>query len=113
MSVLTSFGLAPLTETSSFYLTVAGSALVTAAGLVVLRAALWPRPPKLVRSPLRTALPRLSKSEIERLDYRPDFFPGARDVETPVSVSRVLCLGGKMLTESASMDPFVSTNGAP
>ncbi|KAL2270899.1 hypothetical protein VTJ83DRAFT_270 [Remersonia thermophila] len=89
MSTDTCFGLASLTETSSLYLTVAGTAVATVATLAVLRAVLWPVPPKLVRSPLRTTLPRLSKHEITGLPYGPSSFPGARDVETPYGSIRV------------------------
>lgn len=61
------------------------AALVTATILVLSREVLWPRWARVLRSPLRTVLPRLSEAETKRLAYQPDQFPGARDVETPVS----------------------------
>ncbi|KAL1837512.1 hypothetical protein VTK73DRAFT_4672 [Phialemonium thermophilum] len=40
--------------------------------------------PNILPSPLRTFIPTLSAAELAALDYRPDEFPGARDVDTPV-----------------------------
>ena len=39
--------------------------------------------PLVIASPLKTALPKLSPSELQCLAYPPDALPGARDVETP------------------------------
>lgn len=60
-------------------------AVATLAVFLGLRRYLYPRHPSVIPGPLKTALPGLAKDEIERLDYRPDAFPGARDVVTPVS----------------------------
>jgi hypothetical protein len=65
-------------------LIVAGTAIATTALLSFVRSYLWPTPPTISRSPLRTILPTLSQDEFARLEYKPDNFPGARDVETPV-----------------------------
>ncbi|KAL2127629.1 hypothetical protein VTI74DRAFT_10385 [Chaetomium olivicolor] len=68
---------------------VASTAIATAALLTVLRNYLWPAQPKVLRSPLRTVLPKLSPDEFDKLEYKPDNFPGARDVETPYGSIRV------------------------
>lgn len=62
------------------------TAIATVGVLFVARAALWPRPQKILRNPLTTVFPRASPRDLEGLVYRPDQFPGARDVDTPVSV---------------------------
>ena len=63
---------------------IASTAVVAAAALSLLQRALWPPHPKVIPSPLHTVLPHLSKKDLERLEYKVDAFPGARDVETPV-----------------------------
>lgn len=68
-------------------LIVAGTAIVTTALLSFVRSYLWPTPPTVSRSPLRTILPALSPDELAKLEYKPDNFPGARDVETPVGLA--------------------------
>lgn len=70
-------------------LIVAGTVIATAALLALLNRALYPTPPKKRRSPLQTVLPRLSQDELDKLLYKPDHFPGARDVETPVCLSAI------------------------
>jgi hypothetical protein len=85
MSFISRLGLWPQTGTDSTGLIVASTAIATAAVLSLLRSYLWPTPPKIDRSPLRTVLPTLSPDELNRLEYKPDSFPGARDVETPAS----------------------------
>ncbi len=40
---------------------------------------------RIIKSPATTLLPTLSKQEIAELPYPPDAYPGARDVDTPVS----------------------------
>ncbi len=52
--------------------------------MAFLRRALWPTRPRVIPNPLQTVIPRLSGKEIERLEYKPDDFPGGRDVVTPV-----------------------------
>ena len=42
-----------------------------------------------IESPLQTLIPRMSDSQVARLPYPPDFFPGARDVATPYGKMRV------------------------
>lgn len=64
---------------------VATTAAVATASLIVLaKATLWPRRQRILRSPLKTVIPRASEAELNELVYLPDAFPGARDVETPV-----------------------------
>ncbi|KAL2258256.1 hypothetical protein VTK26DRAFT_8518 [Humicola hyalothermophila] len=70
-------------------LTAAGTAIATVAMLSLVRRLLWPTPPKTLHSPLRTVVSGLSQDEIAKLDYKPDIFPGARDVETPYGSIRV------------------------
>lgn len=60
------------------------AAVATASLIVVAKATLWPRRRSVLRSPLKTVLPRASREELSELVYLPDAFPGARDVETPV-----------------------------
>ncbi|KAG4438032.1 hypothetical protein IFR05_006491 [Cadophora sp. M221] len=45
--------------------------------------------PRVIKSPIATLLPYLSKSEKDALPYPPDALPGARDVETPHGTMRV------------------------
>jgi len=66
---------------------VASTVVVTAALLSLLKRALWPAHTAILPSPLRTLIPRLSREEMESLEYKPDAYPGARDVETPVRFS--------------------------
>ncbi|UNI14454.1 hypothetical protein JDV02_001083 [Purpureocillium takamizusanense] len=69
------------------------TAIATASLLVLARATLWPRKQRVLRSPLRTVLPRASSEELQGLVYRPDEFPGARDVDTPYGSVRVYEFG--------------------
>ncbi|KAK0731229.1 putative alpha/beta hydrolase family protein [Lasiosphaeris hirsuta] len=57
--------------------------------LTLLRQVLWPARRKIIPSPLHTVIPHLSKLEAGRLEYKPDEFPGARDVVTPYGSTRV------------------------
>ncbi|KAK4097523.1 alpha/beta-hydrolase [Parathielavia hyrcaniae] len=70
-------------------LVVAGTAIATAVSLSLLHRYLWPTQPKIARSPLRSLLPKLSQDDFDKLEYKPDNFPGARDVETPYGSVRV------------------------
>jgi pimeloyl-ACP methyl ester carboxylesterase len=63
---------------------IATTAAATVALSSLLRIALYPRHPQILRGPLKTVIPTLSDAELAALDYTPDAFPGARDVETPV-----------------------------
>ncbi|KAK0735008.1 Alpha/Beta hydrolase protein [Lasiosphaeria miniovina] len=74
---------------ASLPIAIAGTVAAVSALLPLLRSALWPTRPKIIPSPLSTVIPRLSKSELETLEYTPDAFPGARDVETPYGSIRV------------------------
>lgn len=65
------------------------TAAATVATLTLLKRYLWRTHPKIIPSPLNTTLPRLSGQEIENLQYKPDAFPGARDVATPYGSIRV------------------------
>ena len=54
--------------------------------LVVARALLYPVQPKTIRNPLKLGVyDKLNADKVKNLVYQPDQFPGARDVETPVS----------------------------
>ncbi|PVH73702.1 alpha/beta-hydrolase [Cadophora sp. DSE1049] len=46
-------------------------------------------PPKIVKSPAATLLPRLSQREKDELAYPPDALPGGRDVDTPYGAIKV------------------------
>ncbi|MCJ1326140.1 hypothetical protein MMC10_002804 [Thelotrema lepadinum] len=73
--------------------TVAAGAALALAGIALSYASRpsrrSPRKQKAIPSPLTTLLPKLSESRIALLPYPPDFFPGARDVETPYGRMRV------------------------
>src|SRR5689334_12911064 len=77
-------------ETGNTGLILAGTAIATAASLTLLRSYLWPAQPKIVRSPLKSLLPKLSQDDFNKLEYKPDHFPGGRDVETPVHLPLTL-----------------------
>jgi len=51
--------------------------------LVVARSLLYPVQPKTIRNPLKLGV--YDADKVKNLVYQPDQFPGARDVETPVS----------------------------
>lgn len=80
------FRWSPLSQTAVAVTTTA----VATTLLIFARSALWPRWGKALPNPLKTAIPGTPKDEIDGLVYRPDAFPGARDVDTPVSGS--LCI---------------------
>lgn len=61
------------------------TAITTTTILVLANTVLWPRRDKTLLNPLKTTLPKLPQEEIKQLVYQPDQFPGARDVQTPVS----------------------------
>jgi hypothetical protein len=86
MSVIDRAGLAPAQTGSgdNTGLIVAATVVATVALLSLFNRLLWPTQPKRIRSPLHTVLPTLSQDERDKLVYKPDSFPGARDVETPV-----------------------------
>ncbi|TPX08940.1 uncharacterized protein E0L32_009644 [Thyridium curvatum] len=72
---------------------VATTAVATTAIITILRHALYPTwRQKTFPSPLQTTLPKLG-DEASKLDYKPDAFPGARDVPTPYGSMRVYEFG--------------------
>ncbi|KAL7819075.1 putative alpha/beta hydrolase family protein [Trichoderma gracile] len=82
----------PLPQTTAMAVTVTTTAVATATLLLFARSALWPRWGKVLPNPLKTAA-AADKVEVEGLVYRPDAFPGARDVETPYGSIRVYEFG--------------------
>ncbi|KAH8841838.1 hypothetical protein MCOR27_004954 [Pyricularia oryzae] len=65
----------------------------TFAIFITLRRYLYPRHPRIIPGPLKTVIPNLTKDEVAKLDYTPDYFPGARDVQTPYGSMRVYEFG--------------------
>ncbi|KAK5663651.1 hypothetical protein OQA88_4082 [Cercophora sp. LCS_1] len=63
--------------------------IATTLAITLLKRALWPTQPKIIPSPLNTVLPKLPRENFDQLEYKPDAFPGARDVETPYGSIRV------------------------
>ncbi|KXJ95310.1 Alpha/Beta hydrolase protein [Microdochium bolleyi] len=57
--------------------------VATIALLSLSRYALWPQRERIIRGPVSTAFPRISKAERDMIIYKHDHFPGGRDVETP------------------------------
>ncbi|XXG94602.1 hypothetical protein Hte_000859 [Hypoxylon texense] len=73
---------------------VIATTIVTTVTLISLaRFALWPRKRTVIPGPLTTSIPKLSKDEIDKIPYKTDFFPGARDVVTPYGNIRVYEFG--------------------
>jgi hypothetical protein len=69
---------------------IVGTTVVTTVTLLAaLRSVFYPTRQKHHASPLHALLPRLPRSELEKLEYKPDAFPGARDVPTPYGSVRV------------------------
>jgi hypothetical protein len=66
-------------------------------------------------SPLRAILSNLSSQEISALAYKPDYFPGARDVDTPYGSCRVYEFGPeqgtKVLLVHGISTPCISLGG--
>lgn len=63
-----------------------GTTVVTTIALFSLaRWALDPKRRSVIHGPLKTAVPFMSEKEMEICTYKPDAFPGGRDVATPVS----------------------------
>lgn len=87
MSFMHRLGLPPQSAGVHQGLMIASTAIATAVFFSLLSRFLWPKQPQVLRSPLRTVIPRLSPEEFAELEYKPDNFPGARDVETPVSAA--------------------------
>ncbi|KAI0424147.1 Alpha/Beta hydrolase protein [Xylaria sp. FL1042] len=72
---------------------VATTVATTLALASLTRFALWPRKPQIIPGALTTSVPRLSEDELAKATYRPDHFPGARDVVTPYGNIRVYEFG--------------------
>src|ERR1700753_663082 len=66
-------------------------------------------------SPLKATLPGLSSQELSALAYKPDYFPGARDVNTPYGSCRVYEFGPeqgtKILLVHGISTPCISLGG--
>lgn len=71
---------------SAITLIVATAALTTVV-LLLAGALFYPGYQSVIPNPLRTGIPHLSEKEVSRLEYKPDAYPGARDVTTPVCIS--------------------------
>jgi len=68
---------------------VAGTVLATVAALRLSHLALDHTTEQIINGPRDTLLPKLSKEEIDALDYPPDALPGGRYVDSPYGVIRV------------------------
>ncbi|KDN67021.1 hypothetical protein CSUB01_03641 [Colletotrichum sublineola] len=68
---------------------VATTVVATLSFLSLARLGLCPKWNTAIPSPLKAKLSTLAADEVEKLPYRPDSFPGARDVETPYGSIRV------------------------
>ena len=66
---------------------IAGTAALTVAFLFLASALYYPHRLSIIPNPLRAGIPQLSEKEVSRLEYKPDAYPGARDVTTPVCIS--------------------------
>jgi hypothetical protein len=66
-------------------------------------------------SPRKTLLPKLSAEQVSSLPYPPDYYPGARDVETPYGSVRVYEFGpetgNKVLFVPGISTPCLSLGG--
>src|SRR6201992_4310939 len=66
-------------------------------------------------SPLKATLPGLSSQELSALAYKPDYFPGARNVNTPYGSCRVYEFGPehgtKVLLVHGISTPCISLGG--
>lgn len=69
----------------SISLIVGSSVAATLAVITMAEIAFRPRRAKTIPSPRVTQLPKLSRTDIGKLPYPPDIFPGARDVSSPVN----------------------------
>ncbi|KAJ9157753.1 Alpha beta hydrolase family [Pleurostoma richardsiae] len=74
-------------------LVVSTTVVTTLSLLALFRYALQPSKPQTYPNPLVTTIPKLSKEELDSLLYKPDAFPGARDVQTPYGSIRVYEFG--------------------
>lgn len=63
---------------------VATTVVATLSFLSLARLGLYPNWGTAIPNPLKTKIPTLTNDEVKKLPYHPDYFPGARDVDTPV-----------------------------
>ncbi|KAF9880025.1 hypothetical protein CkaCkLH20_02836 [Colletotrichum karsti] len=68
---------------------VATTVFTTLSLLALARRGLYPKWGSAIPNPLKTKMPQLTTDEVKKLVYRPDHFPGARDVDTPYGTIRV------------------------
>lgn len=80
----------PLLTTAAI---ITSTAIATISLLSLARLALYPRHPRILKSPLHTVIPTLTPTQLAELDYAPDAFPGARDVCTPYGTIRAYEFG--------------------
>jgi hypothetical protein len=73
-------------QDTSTALVVTTTVFSTIAFLAIARSFLYPVRPKTIRNPLKAGVyDKANADKLKNLVYQPDQFPGARDVETPVS----------------------------
>jgi len=84
--------LKPSTTKRDLYLVAGASAAATLTLVTLAKLALQspPPPPSKVTPSPRRKVEALSKDDVDRLPYPPDVFPGARDVDSSVSLSFIL-----------------------
>ncbi|OHE99528.1 hypothetical protein CORC01_05106 [Colletotrichum orchidophilum] len=68
---------------------VATTVVATLSFLSLARLGLYPNWGTAIPNPLKTKISALTSDEVKKLAYRPDHFPGARDVDTPYGTIRV------------------------
>ncbi|KXH45265.1 hypothetical protein CSIM01_10365 [Colletotrichum simmondsii] len=68
---------------------VATTVVATLSFLSLARLGLYPNWGTAIPNPLKTKIPTLASDEVKKLPYHPDYFPGARDVDTPYGSIRV------------------------
>lgn len=88
---------------SAVALIIATAALTTVV-LLLASALFYPGHQSVIPNPLRTGFPQLSEKDVSRLEYKPDAYPGARDVTTPVRVS----IGHRQASRLALFNPYSS-----
>lgn len=99
-------------QDTSIALVVTTTVFSTIVFLALARTLLYPVQPKTLRNPLKEGVYDKSNADkVKNLVYQPDQFPGARDVETPVTISpHVSYLDMPVLTYHFSMEVSVSTS---
>lgn len=88
---------------------IVATAALTAVFLLLASALFYPGYESVIPNPLRTRIPQLPEKEVSRLEYKPDAYPGARDVTTPVCIyNRYERVSGMAWFESYSSDHLTS-----